>query len=264
LKQLFFAAMADIQTTVPFKSGIRITAVLLGVSSLILMIVGGLSYSYVTNVHLGSWWAGLACFLAAMFGAFSGDNRCLVVTSCVLASIAVVVTLIGLIVDSIAAGVIGDLDGCANYPSSTSQVQYYDNGGSSTTQSYAVACADPGDDECNCVKNSNWGTCYLYQLASGTDCYDVFNEYHSLLSGSASLGAINLVIVLTYSIMTCSSLCGCCPPPKSNDSPVAETPVVVQSPVASVVYNQNPTSPGQPAPQVFDQSAVTVETVKTM
>lgn len=175
--------------------------------------IGTLVFKFVVNYALGAWWISILAFFAG-FCAIGTRNRGWVTAACVLASVSVGVSLIGSIIDIIAASILVNLSACVS-KNDYNVRQYY---GNSQDYSRADACILLDGPSyvvggCYCVTTD--GTyCGEYTLSSfsksyGMGCANVIDTFPKLLSSSAACAVLTLVSVVVVSVMSCVVLC--CP-----------------------------------------------------
>eukprot|EP01038_Epipyxis_sp_PR26KG_P016408 gene16408-22373_t len=187
--------------------------------------IGGTIYGFLTNVHLGGWWAGILAVVSAILALVS-TNRAVVVTGGVFAGIGIIIAIIAAIVDGLSSNVFRAFDGCYN---PTNGQTYGD---------FNLFCSTITSTSHNCwcyqtVSATSSTTCFGYNLASGDNCDGILTKYAHLLSASTAFCSLIAIILLVYCIFTCVQ---CCCTPQEVPAP----PVVVQGTATPVVVVATP------------------------
>eukprot|EP01032_Pedospumella_encystans_P026482 gene26482-29924_t len=81
-------------------------------ASIIQIGVAGGAYN-MTSWNVGSWWAGLLCFITGIFAVIS-NNKGVVAAGCVFSVISILLCIAGVIFDGVIYGVTHALDACGN------------------------------------------------------------------------------------------------------------------------------------------------------
>lgn len=185
---------------------------------------------------------GVLAIIVGVLGLWAA-NRGVTISITVLGSFAVIVAVIGTIVDGIAAAVIGDLASCLDIKSG----EVYGD----TDVIYAAAISgclssyyyNPNELSCICVDRSI-SSCYDYELAdpNGT-CEIIFTSYITNLKASTAFGAIVTILSFVISVIACVDGCSTASSQVHDGSVVLQqVPTIViaqdihQKPQAAVVY----------------------------
>lgn len=117
-----------------------------------------------------------------------------------LAAIAGIVCIAGFAVDSQGYTDVEPLEGCYNTDDGKT---YGDEGAASIG---ALCALDDGNiSECLCQESDSTDTCYEYDLAEGTDCGQILNEYTDYLLASVVLGAFCSVFTWIQASVSCTN-----------------------------------------------------------
>jgi hypothetical protein len=127
-------------------------------------------------------------------------SRCTVGAGCGFSVIAIILLIVGVIIDGITYGGANALDTCGN----TNTGEIY---GDSANLPYLISCAVDNHQDCLCIQSSNTDTCYLFNLEAADNCGQILNKYPSLLLASVLFELFLLVTVFIYSVCTCKSVC---------------------------------------------------------
>lgn len=145
--------------------------------------------------------------------------RPVVITGLVFSIFAIIISIVGAIVDGISAAVIGGENACYN----TNTGKTY---GSDSDVYELSGCTsffyDHYDSQCICTDGSS---CFAYDLTSGENCGSIYTTYYGLLSASTAFLVVLVILSFVYSIFTCIACNG-----SSDAAPpaAAPAPVVVQ------------------------------------
>lgn len=122
-----------------------------------------------------------------------------------------------------------DLDFCLNQETG-------DTYGNSNYYPDAVECAYDHSQTCLCVQGSNDNVCFLFDLDNGDNCGQILSTLPALLLASLIFVVVNLLLVFTYSLFTCISLCSPDVPPAAHQpNPVGPAVVAVATPTGHTV-----------------------------
>jgi hypothetical protein len=114
--------------------------------------------------------------------------------------IAIIVLVIGIILDGIEFGVTNSLTTCVD--GNTGEI--YGDGGSSGN---ALLCAIGDSHDCSCVRDQSGDLCYEFNLQAADNCGQILNQLPSLLLASLLFQLLLFGTVFAYSICTCRSVC---------------------------------------------------------
>lgn len=214
---------------------LRIFGALTVIFSIIEAIIGILIYKFTVNYTLGAWWISILAFLAGVC-AIGTKSRGWVTGACVLATASVAVTLIGSIMDSIAASILIDLSACVSKDSNNLKQNY----GNSRDYSRADDCilldgTSHVVDGCYCVTDRG-NYCGQFTISSfsrnyGMGCKNVIDTFPKMLVSSAAATVLTLACVIAVAVVSCVVLC--CPTRSSliqypaKDPEVGEDDIVV-------------------------------------
>jgi hypothetical protein len=177
-------------------------------------------YTDLTAPKLGAWWAALIILVTSGLAVIS-TSRGVVIAAMVLSVslkscdflllvfisfsiqiIAVIVGVVGCIVDGIANSLVSSLVACI---SSNGQV----SGTSSYASELEYGCGFPPSGECYCVQPGD-SFCYIYQGGiAASSCGNILEKYTSNLGASIAFDLLATFSVFALSILTCVSVC--CP-----------------------------------------------------
>lgn len=180
--------------------------------------------------------------------------RPVVITGCAFSVLGVILLFIGTILDGVFYGVMENLDTC--YSRYTNEIY-----GDSSYSPYAKACAVDHSQDCSCITSDNTDDCYLFDLKAANDCGEVLTTLPSDLLASMFFCLLLLIVVFTYSIFTCMTVC--CSPENdvyiqdnnNGPAPGSQPPVAAayphyaqqQTPVAQAYVQPPPTVKAVPA-----------------
>lgn len=161
-------------------------------------------------------------------------NRCAVIAGLIFSIIAIILVIVGLILDGISYGLVHGLDTCFNQDT----LEAY--GDKSTSNGLQIAnCLAGHSQTCICINASQDDTCYLFNLKSGDDCGVILDKLPSLLVASVIFLAFLFVAVLTYSAFTCKTVCcGTGNPEAASLANAPASPTAPAAVVASPVANK--------------------------
>ena len=218
-----------------------------------------------TTWNVGSWWAGLLCFITGIFAVISNNKyvktvsctpsnhynsrayffriiviilislRGVVAAGCVFSVISILLCIAGVIFDGVIYGVTNALDACGNQETG----EFY---GDTKYFTQVVNCAVGHSQTCLCVQGSNDDTCFLFDLRGADNCGQILTRLPSLLLASLIFVFLLLVLVFTYSIFTCMGVCCVKTPPAQQNAP----PVQAQAAAANPAYGQPVTAKATP------------------
>ena len=175
--------------------------------------LGAYAYNFLDYPQLGAWWCSILTVAAGIF-AVAASKKGFVVTACVFASLSVVITLVGSIVDGISAQIFQSLTACSYTDPETSYISFYGHKGD---YSAASECSEKESifdpiNACSCVDSGAF--CMKYALSdiakgSSQNCGNILSTYSNVLSASTAFCVFCLLAVFFVSILTCTLLC--CP-----------------------------------------------------
>ena len=182
----------------------RIVGVLCILFGIVEFGVGGAIHNYLSNITYGAWWSAILAVAAGITAVASLDRKWVVAT-CVFASIAFVMCLVGTVTDGPLSTKVLRMTAC----SSNSQYNYGD-------EAYYAAA-----NECEAKHNSNSRGCYCvdrrdrcseyilsrYAVEYNQNCGNILGNYANLLAASTAICALLSFLLFILSIMTCSILC---------------------------------------------------------
>lgn len=201
-------------TNVKHRLALRVTGVILFITSIIEFGLGGSVYSTLSDIQLGAWWTGVLALVAAVLSIIAA-NKGLVVAAIVVASFATIIGIVGSSVDGIAATIINSLVSCGG-PSGYFGIQdgqeLIKNGcyGSDSMTANECYCVDQTDIDRSLTDDDLWDTlsCYKYTLANSADTCDVMlNAYPRTLSASCAFCVFVTVLCFCISIIGCAEQC---------------------------------------------------------
>lgn len=238
--------MADI----PAKAtlALRITGGIVLIASIIQFGIDISVYRSLTSPKLGAFWSAIITFVTCVFAVLS-SNRGITITAMVFSIIAVIVGIIGCIVDGLANSIISLLVACV---SNTGTVSGDANSG-------VFSDCFGFSDDCSCIQD-NGNTCFFYNGGiAASNCDNILTTYTRNLHGAIAFDLIATIGVFVVSIITCVAVC--CPQ-NFGAQPAAAGEVTVTSAQqpAMQVHVQNPPQQqvyGQPQP-VYGQQPVVV------
>lgn len=200
--------------------------------------LGGSIFNFLSNVRLGTWWAGLLAIIAGVT-ALGSNNRGWATATCVLASISTIIALIAAAVEGANLTVFQNLTACASRGTST-KISFY---GSHEEHKYAVMCLNDAGNEyvvngcycvapqgrlCNQYSLSKFATSYSY------GCGNILDNFTGYISASLAFSIIIGFICLALSIISCVVIC--CP----RRSPLnREAKVITLTPLVGVSGSEN-------------------------
>lgn len=156
---------------------------------------GSATFSFHDQHAYGAWYAGIACAIAACYSlitVFTSGSGASPSMTTGTSAVAVVVSLIGTIIDGLGYGFINSLMACTNsaVPSTSS--------GSSGYFTASIACQLDYDCDCACVKEvlADDPTCYLFTrgFSGDTSCSPILDDYPGLIHASYSLALCCLAV----------------------------------------------------------------------
>ena len=175
--------------------------------------LGGSVYNFISNVQLGTWWAGLLAIIAGVTG-IGSNNRGWATATCILASLATVIAAIAAGVEGANLNVFQNLTACARKDSS-GNIEVY---GNHAEHKYAKMCVNNVRDEyvvngCYCVAPKGL-ICNQYSLSKFATnykygCGNILDDFTNYLITSLTFNIVIGVICLTLSIISCVVIC--CP-----------------------------------------------------
>lgn len=176
---------------------LRISATIIIILSIISIGVDLGVYTYVSNVKIGAFWVGIIALPASLMALYP-NKRSLVISICVFASIAVIVGIIGSIVDGVGALVVSNIKTCANAAGKVWGDAHNLNAG-------ICILAYGNQHDLVCTDNSS---CLFYDGRTNGD--DIMKTFKSMLQAAVVFNVIVTILTFYLSIVTCVNLCGCC------------------------------------------------------
>jgi len=214
------------------------------------LIIGACARNVVTNYGFGAWWTGFCCFLAGMNGVLRG-NRNLRGSGYCLSVVAVIMSIIGLLTDSVGFSLVNSLDTCMNQDN-----HFWGNNAEGSELGAANCAAQETGNDCICVNydsSTETYTCYYFNLQHDTsNCLQVMGYYESVLAKSSNMCYTLVYMTIIWSIWICSAtmcgpscqqscLPGCCDVGDQSDPLAAQDQQVV-----IITNNPNAYNPNQP------------------
>ena len=183
---------------------LRIAGVLCIIFGLIEFGVGGAIHNFLTNVTYGSWWTAIFSISAGVTAVVSLDRKW-VVSTCVLASVSILITLVGAVWDGIQSTRFLNLTAC----SSNGRFNYGD-AADYDAANRCEASYSAKENGCYCVSKGG-SDCAEYLLSPFAleykqNCGNILGNYANMLSASTAICVLSLIFVSFLSAMTIAML----------------------------------------------------------
>ena len=101
----------------------------------------------------------------------------------------------------------------------------------------AFQCANDNPQTCLCVDGRRENICFLFNLGSADNCGQILTKLPALLLTSLIFVVVTLLLLITYSMLTCISLWGPAVPPAASHhtNPVGPVVIAVATPAGQPV-----------------------------